>query len=171
MFSCTTRFRYAVIPSPPSGVLKSMLIILRLSPLKILLPIPQQNLPEIAPSAVHPKIKSCWAPKTSEITFTVNNCKLSIANINLSIVLRNPGYRSRYTEWLRAGRPRGRSSNPGRGKNFLFSMSYRPVLGPTGYRGYRGQGVKRITHLQIVPRSKESASIHPLPHTSSWRTA
>jgi hypothetical protein len=32
---------------------------------------------------------------------------------------------------LRAGRPRGRSSSPGRVKNFLFSTSFRPALGPT----------------------------------------
>jgi hypothetical protein len=34
-------------------------------------------------------------------------------------------------DWLRAGRQRGRSSSPGRVKNFLFSTSFRPVLGPT----------------------------------------
>jgi hypothetical protein len=41
-----------------------------------------------------------------------------------------PEYRSRYSDWLRAGRPRGRSSSPGRVKNFLFSTSSRPVLWP-----------------------------------------
>jgi hypothetical protein len=39
--------------------------------------------------------------------------------------------RSRYSDCLRAGRPRGRSSSPGRVKNFLFSTSSRPALGPT----------------------------------------
>jgi hypothetical protein len=39
--------------------------------------------------------------------------------------------RSRYSDWLRAGRPRGRSSSPGRVKNFHFSMSSRPALGST----------------------------------------
>jgi hypothetical protein len=34
-------------------------------------------------------------------------------------------------DWLRAGRPRGRSSSPGRVKNCLSSMSSRPALGPT----------------------------------------
>jgi hypothetical protein len=38
---------------------------------------------------------------------------------------------SRYSDWLRAGRPRGRSSSPGRVKNFLFSTLSRPVLGFT----------------------------------------
>jgi hypothetical protein len=39
--------------------------------------------------------------------------------------------RSRYSEWLQAGQPRGRSSSPGRDKNFLFSISSRLALGPT----------------------------------------
>jgi hypothetical protein len=30
-----------------------------------------------------------------------------------------PGWHSRYRDWLRAGRPRGRSSSPSRVKNFL----------------------------------------------------
>jgi hypothetical protein len=37
----------------------------------------------------------------------------------------------RHSDWLRVGRPRSRSSSPGRVKNFLFSTSYRPVLGST----------------------------------------
>jgi hypothetical protein len=39
--------------------------------------------------------------------------------------------RSRNSDWLRAGRPRGRSSSPGRVKNCPFSSSSRPALGPT----------------------------------------
>jgi hypothetical protein len=39
--------------------------------------------------------------------------------------------RSRYSDWLRAGRPRVRSSSPGRVKNFHFFMSSRPALGFT----------------------------------------
>jgi hypothetical protein len=42
-----------------------------------------------------------------------------------------PGERGRYSDWLRSGRPRGRSSGPGRVKNFLFSASSRPALGLT----------------------------------------
>jgi hypothetical protein len=41
------------------------------------------------------------------------------------------GYLSRYSDWLRAGQQRGRSSSPGKVKNFLFSTSSRPVLWPT----------------------------------------
>jgi hypothetical protein len=54
----------------------------------------------------------------------------------------------RYSDWLRAGRPRGRSSSPGKGKTCLFSTSSRPVLGPTQppiqwVPGALSQGVKR----------------------------
>jgi hypothetical protein len=38
---------------------------------------------------------------------------------------------SQDSDWLRAGRPRGRSLSPGRVKNFLFSTSSRPALGST----------------------------------------
>jgi hypothetical protein len=41
------------------------------------------------------------------------------------------GERNWYSDWLRAGRPRGRSSSPGRVKNFHFSISSRPALGHT----------------------------------------
>jgi hypothetical protein len=33
------------------------------------------------------------------------------------------------------------------------------------------QGVKLTTHLQLVTRSRKRGSTHPLPHTSSWRSA
>jgi hypothetical protein len=36
-----------------------------------------------------------------------------------------------YGDWLRAGRPGGRSSSPGRVKNFVFSTSSRPKLAST----------------------------------------
>jgi hypothetical protein len=39
--------------------------------------------------------------------------------------------RSRYSDWLRAGRPRGRSSSLGRVMNFLLSTTSRPTLGST----------------------------------------
>jgi hypothetical protein len=42
-----------------------------------------------------------------------------------------PRRRSRYSDCLRAGRPRGRSSSLGRVKNFHLFMSSRPALGPT----------------------------------------
>jgi hypothetical protein len=36
-----------------------------------------------------------------------------------------------YSDWIRARRPRGRSSSSGRVKNFLYSTSSREDLGPT----------------------------------------
>jgi hypothetical protein len=42
-----------------------------------------------------------------------------------------PGWLSRYSECLRAGRQRDLSSSLGSVKNFLFSRSCRPALGPT----------------------------------------
>jgi hypothetical protein len=59
-----------------------------------------------------------------------------------------PGLRSRYSNWLRARRPSGRCSSPGRVKNFLFSTSSRPVLVPTQpiiqwVSGALSPGVKR----------------------------
>jgi hypothetical protein len=41
------------------------------------------------------------------------------------------GMLSRYSDWLRAGRPRVRSSSPDRVLNFLFSTSSRPTLEST----------------------------------------
>jgi hypothetical protein len=37
----------------------------------------------------------------------------------------------RYSDWLPAGRPKGRSSSSSRVKNFLYSTSARAALGPT----------------------------------------
>jgi hypothetical protein len=36
---------------------------------------------------------------------------------------------SRYSDWIQAGRSRGRSSGPSRVKNFRYSISSRPALG------------------------------------------
>jgi hypothetical protein len=42
-----------------------------------------------------------------------------------------PGWRSRYSDWLQAGRLRGPGSSPGRVKNFLFSTFSRQAMGST----------------------------------------
>jgi hypothetical protein len=42
-----------------------------------------------------------------------------------------PGWHSRYSDWLRTGKPRGRGSSPGRVKNILFSTSSKPALWST----------------------------------------
>jgi hypothetical protein len=92
-----------------------------------------------------------------------------------------PRLRSRYSYWLRAGRPRSRSSCPGRVR--IFTSPYRPnrLWDPpdflsNGYRGLFPRGVKRQGreadhHLQLVPGSRKPEPIHLLPHRSSWRCA
>jgi hypothetical protein len=46
-----------------------------------------------------------------------------------------------------------------------------PASYPMGPGGPSSRGVKLTTHLQLVPRSSKCGSIHPLPHTPSWRNA
>jgi hypothetical protein len=65
----------------------------------------------------------------------------------------------------------------------IFSSPRRPdwLWGPTSlllnaYRGALSPGLKRRrreanTQLQLVPKSRDCAFIHPLPHMSSWRSA
>jgi hypothetical protein len=62
-------------------------------------------------------------------------------------------------DWLRAAQPRGQSSNPGRVKNFHFSISFRLASGSTQpliqwkqgalFPGSVCRGVKLTTHLQL----------------------
>jgi hypothetical protein len=78
---------------------------------------------------------------------------------------------SRYNDWLRAWRPRGWSSNPGRGKIFLPSTSSRLVLGPTQppiqwVPGALSQGVKWPGR-----EADHSPPTSPTPHTSSPHSA
>jgi hypothetical protein len=82
-------------------------------------------------------------------------------------------YLSQYSDWLRAARPKGRSSNPGGGNNFHFSMSSGLGVGSkqplTQWiegalpQGYSGRGVRLTTHLQLVPRSRTCGSIVDYP--------
>jgi hypothetical protein len=57
-----------------------------------------------------------------------------------------PSYFSNIHFNIFAGRPRGQSSKLGRGKGFLFSMSSRPVLGPTQRLIQWVPGVERPGH-------------------------
>jgi hypothetical protein len=87
-------------------------------------------------------------------SYTRKSAHLSIFN----------NYRSRDSDRIRAGRPRGRGSNPGRGEIFLFSTSSRPVLRsiqpPIAWAqkaissGINGRGVKPTAHLHLVSRLK-----------------
>jgi hypothetical protein len=86
---------------------------------------------------------------------------------------------SRYSDWLRAGRQRGRSSSPGRVNNFALFIRSSPVLGfsqpPIQWLPWAlSPGVKRPGREadDSPPTSaevKNGGSIHPLPHTPSWR--
>jgi hypothetical protein len=90
-------------------------------------------------------------------------------------VREEPGYRSWYSDWLRSERLRGRNLSPGKDKNFVFSTLWaHPASYPMGTGGsfLWGKAAKRelFTYLQLVSRSRKHGSIHPLPHTSSWRS-
>jgi hypothetical protein len=72
---------------------------------------------------------------------SVHTTPPSFSKIHFNIILpTKPGWRSRYSNWLRDGRPWGRSSSSGWGKNFLFSTSPRLALGPPNLlsNAYRG---------------------------------
>jgi hypothetical protein len=114
----------------------------------------------------------------------VRNIVNSIGNYTVSQVSRNINVVSKILRaGLRARRPRGRSSSPGSVNNFHFSISSRPALRTTQppiqwVPGLFLPGVKRpgrelTTHLHVLRRSRKCGSIglHPLPHTSSWRSA
>jgi hypothetical protein len=83
--------------------------------------------------------------------------------------------RSWYSDWLHAGRLRGRSSSPGRIKNFLFSMSSRLALESTQppiqwVPGALSLGVKR-QRREASAEVKKCGSIYPLPHMPSGHSA
>jgi hypothetical protein len=88
---------------------------------------------------------------------------------------------SRYSEWLWAGRLRGRSLSLGRVKNISFFVSSIPALGSTQppiqwVAGTFSPGVKRPGHetdhsLPASAEVKKSCVYTSTPHTSSWRSA
>jgi hypothetical protein len=85
---------------------------------------------------------------------------------------------ARIAQW--AGRPRGRSSNPCKVKNFLCSTSSRPALRPTQppiqwVLGALSPGAKRpgreADHSPLtVSEGTKLGSMHLLPHTPSGRS-
>jgi hypothetical protein len=99
----------------------------------------------------------------------------------VSVTGREPGELSRYSDWLQAGRPRGRSSSPGGGKNFHFSMLSTPALGPTQppiqwVPGALSPEVKRqgreADHSpQTTAEVKKMWLYTSILYTSSWRGA
>jgi hypothetical protein len=70
----------------------------------------------------------------------------------ISCFKKEPGQLSRYNDWLQAGRQEGSEFESGKVKNFLFSTSSRPALGPTQppfqrVLGAPSPGVKRLGRL------------------------
>jgi hypothetical protein len=98
---------------------------------------------------------------THSVSFsTPKNCLLGILN----------------SDWLRAGRQRGRSSIPVSVKNLPFSTSSRPAVGPTQHPirwvlEAKWPDLKLATHLKLVLVSRKRGFIHPLCHTPLWRSA
>jgi hypothetical protein len=54
---------------------------------------------------------------------------------------------------------------------YFYIHAYSDRLTDCSFGRKRGRGVKLTTHLHLVPRSRKRGSIHPLPHTSSCRSA
>jgi hypothetical protein len=88
---------------------------------------------------------------------------------------KEPGQHSRYSDWLRTGRSRSRSSSPGKVTNFVFSKSSRPALGstqppfqwvPEAFSG-RKAGHSPPTSAEV----KKIWIYTSTPHTPSWRRA
>jgi hypothetical protein len=74
------------------------------------------------------------------------------------------------------GYGQGVSSSPARARFFSSPCHSDRFWGPpsllcNGYWEHSGQGMKLITHLQLVPRSRIRNFINPLPHTPSWHSA
>jgi hypothetical protein len=82
---------------------------------------------------------SCLRLISSEMCVIVSECHRYFVCVqgrvwhlsNICGVIGPSAMRSRYSDWRRAGRPRCRSSSPGRVKDFHFSISSRPPLRPT----------------------------------------
>jgi hypothetical protein len=74
-----------------------------------------------------------WISKCFLITcsYKFNSNYQSRSRVGLLVVTVCIFYFSRYSDYLRAGRPRGRSSSPGTVKNFLPFTSSKPALGFT----------------------------------------
>jgi hypothetical protein len=111
------------------------------------------------------------------------NTKAEIQELTISFRLQSWSFTTygigQSKQWLlHAGRLRGQSLCPGRGKIFILSMSSRPVLGPTqppiqwvqgalSPGGWNGRSVKLTNGLELVPWWRIRGSIHPLSHIHS----
>jgi hypothetical protein len=88
----------------------------------------------------------------------------------------------RYSDWLQAGRPRGRSSESRKGRDFFplhvvqTGSGAHPPSYPMGTGGFFPEckaagGVKLTIHLALAPISRKRGYIRPLLHTPSSRSA
>jgi hypothetical protein len=70
---------------------------------------------------------------------------ISVELITIYRTIIQPRQRSRYSDWLRAGRSKGPNSSPRRPKNFNFSITFKPALGSIHHLVQRAlfPGVKR----------------------------
>jgi hypothetical protein len=69
----------------------------------------------------------------SHFQLSVKIAKESAVFLTVYSILEEPGKRSQYSDWLRAGRLRGRSSSPGRFKNFLHVVQTDSEVHPISY--------------------------------------
>jgi hypothetical protein len=92
--------------------------------------------------------------------------------------INEPGQRSLYSDWLRAGRPRDRSSNPGSAEDFSLlyviqttNSGAHPATyamkGGGGSLGVSFRSVELTTLQRPIPRSRICGSLRPLPHKPS----
>jgi hypothetical protein len=117
----------------------------------------------------------------TEYTVTLNPEETAIARQRKPNNESTRNNRGRYSDWLRAGRPRGRSSSSGRVKNLLFSTSFRPALGSNHppiqwVPGDLSLGVKRpgreADHSPPASAEVKKMWIYTsTPHTPSWPSA
>jgi hypothetical protein len=118
-------------------------------------------------------LRRIFGPKRDEVTGGWRKLhNVDVRNYNKILINKFEG-RSRDSAVGIAGRPRGRTSSPGRNKNFLISTPFRLVLKPTQpliqwvlgtlSPEVKRQGVNLTTHLHLVFRSRKRESLQPLP--------
>jgi hypothetical protein len=93
------------------------------------------------------RMPKLWRPKANTVRLQWNTRFESRPKVCFIVIHQSP-VGAGVAQSVRAGRPRSRSSSPGGVKNFLFSKSSRPALGPAQppiqcVQGPLSPGVKR----------------------------